>query len=69
MNHSHGTRLERVSVNGAIGEQNQPRTGFNLLVDMAYTGLLGLKPGDEFDIKLGKNQIRLIPVGASDDED
>ncbi len=41
----------------------------NLLVGMAYTGLLGLKPGDEFEIKLGKKQIRLIPVGGSDDED
>ena len=41
----------------------------NLLVGMAYRGLLELKPGDEFEIKLGKKQIRLIPVGASDDED
>ena len=41
----------------------------NLLVGMAYTGLLGLKPGDEFEIKLGKKQIRLIPVGASGEED
>jgi hypothetical protein len=41
----------------------------NLLVGMAYTGLLGLKPGDEFEIKLGKKQIRLIPVGTSDEED
>lgn len=41
----------------------------NLLVGMAYTGLLGLNPGDEFEIKLGKKQIRLVPVGASDDED
>jgi hypothetical protein len=40
----------------------------NLLVGMAYTGLLGLNPGDEFEIKLGKKQIRLIPVGASDEE-
>ncbi len=35
----------------------------------AYTALLELKPGDEFEIKLGKKQIRLIPVAASDDED
>jgi len=40
----------------------------NLLVGMAYTGLLGLNPGDEFEIKLGKKQIRLIPVGASDED-
>jgi hypothetical protein len=36
---------------------------------MAYSGLGDLKPGDEFEIKLGKKQIRLIPVGASDEED
>ena len=40
----------------------------NLLVGMAYTGLLGLNPGDEFEIKLGKKQIRLIPVGGADEE-
>ncbi|MCX5932154.1 MAG: AbrB family transcriptional regulator [Cyanobacteria bacterium] len=36
----------------------------NLLVCKAYTGPHGLKPGDEFEIKLGKKQIRLIPVDA-----
>jgi hypothetical protein len=41
----------------------------NLLVGMAYTGLLALKPGDEFEIKLGRKQIRLVPVGGADDEE
>ncbi len=41
----------------------------NLLVGKAYTAFLDLKPGDEFEIKLGKKQIRLIPVGGSDDEE
>ncbi|WP_094555526.1 AbrB family transcriptional regulator [Synechococcus sp. 1G10] len=41
----------------------------NLLVGKAYTGLLDLKPGDEFEIKVGKKQIRLIPVGAADEEE
>ncbi len=40
----------------------------NLLVGMAYTDLLGLKPGDEFAIKLGKKQIRLIPAGTAEEE-
>lgn len=40
----------------------------NLLVGKAYTALLDLKPGDEFEIKTGKKQIRLIPVGASVNE-
>ncbi len=41
----------------------------NLLIGKAYTALLDLKPGDEFDIKLGRKLIRLTPAGAGDDED
>jgi hypothetical protein len=41
----------------------------NLLVGKAYTTLLNLKPGDEFEIRLGPKQIRLIPDGAADEED
>lgn len=42
----------------------------NLMVGKAYTALLDLKPGDEFEIKLGKKQIRLVPVGgAAEDEE
>jgi hypothetical protein len=41
----------------------------NLLVGKAYTAILGLEPGHEFEIKLGRKQIQLIPVGASDEED
>ena len=37
----------------------------NLLIGKAYTALLDLKPGDEFEIKLGKTAIRLIPTGAA----
>jgi hypothetical protein len=41
----------------------------NLMVGKAYTAVLDLKPGDEFEIKLGKKQIRLVPVGGSDEEE
>ncbi len=41
----------------------------NLLVGKAYTAMLDLKPGDEFEIKLGRKQIKLIPLGASDEEE
>ncbi len=34
----------------------------NLRVGKAYTGLLDLKTGDEFEIKLGRKQIRLVPA-------
>ena len=30
--------------------------------------MLELKPGDEFEIKLGKKQIRLVPMGSSEEE-
>jgi len=40
----------------------------NLLVGKAYTAMLDLKPGDEFEIKLGRKQIQLIPAGSSDEE-
>ena len=39
----------------------------NLLIGKAYTAMLGLKPGDEFDIKLERKGIRLIPKGATGD--
>jgi hypothetical protein len=41
----------------------------NLLIGKAYTALIDLKPGDEFQIKLGRKQIRLVPVGGDDEEE
>ena len=40
----------------------------NLLAGKAYTAMLDLNPGDEFEIKLGRKAIRLIPVGGTDEE-
>ena len=40
----------------------------NLMVGKAYTAHLGLEPGDEFEIKLGRKQIKLIPLGAAEEE-
>jgi hypothetical protein len=40
----------------------------NLMVGKAYTAMLDLKPGDEFEIKLGRKQIQLIPVGSGEEE-
>ncbi len=40
----------------------------NLLIGKAYTALLDLKTGDEFDIKLGRKQIKLIPSGSDESE-
>ena len=40
----------------------------NLLIGKAYSALLDLQVGDEFEIKLGRQQIRLVPVGGSEDD-
>jgi len=40
----------------------------NLMVCKAYTAMLNLQPGDEFEIKLGRKQIKLIPAGSSEEE-
>ncbi|MCX5944826.1 MAG: AbrB family transcriptional regulator [Cyanobacteria bacterium] len=41
----------------------------NLLVGKAYTAMLDLRPGDEFEIKLGRKQIRLVPAGSTEAEE
>ena len=41
----------------------------NLLIGKAYTAMLDLQPGDEFEIKLGKKQIRLVPVGGEESDE
>ena len=39
-----------------------------LLLGAAYTQIMGLKPGDEFEIKPGRKQIRLVQVSTDDSE-
>jgi hypothetical protein len=41
----------------------------NLMVGKAYTAVLDLQPGDEFEIKLGRKQIKLIPLGSTEEDD
>ena len=41
----------------------------NLLIGAAYTKQMNLKPGDEFEITLGRKHIKLKQVGAEDEED
>lgn len=40
----------------------------NLLVGSAYTKQLGLKPGDEFAIDLGRKHIKLIPISEQENK-
>lgn len=39
----------------------------NLLIGSAYTKKMGLQPGDEFEITLGRNHIHLRQLGELDD--
>ncbi len=41
----------------------------NLLIGSAYTKKMNLKPGDEFEITLGRKHIHLKQLGDGDDED
>ncbi|MEB3192845.1 MAG: AbrB family transcriptional regulator [Snowella sp.] len=41
----------------------------NLLIGSAYTKKMGLRPGDEFEITLGRKHIHLKQVGADDEEE
>ena len=50
-----------------MAEQRDGRPAL-LIVGKAYTAMLDLKPGDEFEIKLGKKQIKLIPLGSPEEE-
>ena len=38
----------------------------NLLIGSAYTKQLGVEPGDEFEINLGRKHIRLMQVNSGD---
>jgi AbrB family looped-hinge helix DNA binding protein len=40
-----------------------------IVIGAAYTESMGLKPGDEFVIKLGYKHIHLVQVDRDDDED
>ncbi len=60
------------SANGRGGRSASYRitvqTNGNLLIGSAYTRQLGLKPGDEFEISLGRKHIRLKQLEQEEDQ-
>ncbi len=44
------------------------QSNHNLLIGAAYTKKMGLKPGDEFEITLGRKHIHLKQIDDMDDE-
>jgi hypothetical protein len=45
------------------------QSNHNLLIGAAYTKKMGLKPGDEFEITLGRKHIHLKQITGLDDEE
>ncbi len=60
------------STNGRGGRSASYRitvqTNGNLLIGSAYTKQLGLKPGDEFEISLGRKHIQLKQLEPEEDQ-
>jgi len=65
----HGSGPGKGKAGRSLGFTTKIQFNGNLMVGKAYTALLDLKPGDQFEIKLGKKQIRLVPVGGADEDD
>ena len=45
------------------------QSNYNLLIGSAYTKKMGLEPGDEFEITLGRKHIHLKQIDADSDDD
>ncbi|MEB3233435.1 MAG: AbrB family transcriptional regulator [Leptolyngbyaceae bacterium] len=63
----------RQSKNGRGGRSASYRitvqSNGNLLIGSAYTKRMELKPGDEFEISLGRKHIKLTQLGDEDEEE
>ena len=67
-----GIDLDNISnINGRGGRSASYRihvqSNGNLLIGAAYTKQLGVSPGDEFEINLGRKHIRLMQVNSDGD--
>ncbi len=65
-----GIQLDSANSNGRGGRSASYRISVqsngNLLIGSAYTKQMGLKPGDEFEITLGRKHIRLKQLEQED---
>ncbi|MCT0211885.1 MAG: AbrB family transcriptional regulator [Cyanobium sp.] len=64
-----GDRKSKGPGGRSLSYQTKVQFNGNLMIGKAYTAILDLQPGDEFEIKLGRKQIRLIPLGESGDDE
>jgi AbrB-like transcriptional regulator len=67
-----GISLETESVKKSRGKEAGYRTSVQksgqLLIGSAYTQKMGLKPGDEFEIRIGYKHVRLVQVGTETED-
>lgn len=68
-----GTQLSTESVKDGRGREPTYRVSVHrngqLVIGSTYTEKMGLKPGDEFEIKLGYKHIHLIQIDADKNDD
>lgn len=64
-----GSKANRGRAGRKLSFRTKVQFNGNLLIGKAYTALLDLEPGDEFEIKLGKKSVRLIPSDSESDSD
>ena len=69
-----GIQLDSVSDGNGRGGRSASfritvQSNGNLLIGSTYTKQMGLEPGDEFEISLGRKHIRLRQLNVDDDED
>ncbi|MEX0268076.1 AbrB family transcriptional regulator [Leptolyngbyaceae cyanobacterium UHCC 1019] len=70
---------EGIELDGKMGSNGQGgrsasyrirvQSNLNLLIGAAYTKQMDLKPGDEFEISLGRKHIQLKQIDPSESED
>jgi hypothetical protein len=63
-----GSKASRGRAGRKLSYRTKVQFNGNLLIGKAYTALLDLEPGDEFEIKLGRKSVRLIPSDSECDE-
>lgn len=70
-----GIELDSCSPNGkgkggrSASYRISVQNNYNLLIGAAYTKQMGLEPGTEFEIILGRKHIKLEQIGFADEED
>jgi AbrB-like transcriptional regulator len=70
--HAKGTTLDAEGAKDGRGREPTYRVSVHqngqIVIGSTYTQKMGLKPGDEFEIKLGYKHIRLVQIDANEQD-